>query len=449
LIFAWFDDTTGFYRGYPGAVLLQNKTTYYFDPFVNLLTQSASKHQLMMRIMRTQNELSNDQFNNTTSIYGKYQYNKLFGNLEDLELIGGVSGMGTYSNANIFEASGKVKNKATNVSLFLQLEKVFMKTVTLQIGFRAEYYDLNNTESYLIPLLRTSLNFKLMQETYLRVSYGQGQRFPTIAEKYIRTDLGAFGVFDNPDLVPESGWNAEIGIKQGFKFAKFYGYLDFAGFLQEYNNTVEYLFGFWGDPINEPDFAIAGFKFINTGKSRITGVDASINGQAKWSHKQSISLLGGYTFILPITLTPDYVYATDYIDKQYSYNSTSVDPDNRILKYRFQNTFKLDVQYQISKFYVGISGRYFGKMVNLDISIFQFEEVTKAIGGNFPPLLYKNYYYNHNNGNMIFDARIGYEINKKNTVSIISNNVFNKVYSLRPLKAEEMQNVTLQYIASF
>ena len=447
MIFAWFDDGKNFYRAYPGAILLQDKNTYYLDPFISLLTTSGGRHQLMFRFMSEESDLSNGQFSNTHSLFGKYEFSKLFQNLEDLEFTAGVSGMGTYSDANIYEASGSNENNVTNVSLYLQLEKTFMKAVTLQIGGRTEYYAINSTEAYTVPLLRASLNFKLMQETFLRVSYGEGVRFPTIAERYIRTDLGAFGVFDNPDLLPESGWNAEVGLKQGFKFAKFYGYLDLAGFLQEYENTVEYLFGIWGNPAVSWPFA--GFKFVNTGNSRITGVDFSVSGQAKWGKSQSFTMLGGYTFILPITTTPDYVFATDFANRAFSYNTTSVDPKNQILKYRFQHTFKLDTQYNFSKFFVGISARYFSKMNNLDNSIFEFEQLTKDINSEFlPPILYEEYYNSHGS-NIIFDARMGWNINAKNRISLISNNVSNRMYSLRPLKAEDMQNITIQYIASF
>jgi iron complex outermembrane receptor protein len=449
MILAWFDDTVGFYRGYPGASLLQEKVFYYLDPYISLVTQSGSSHELKFRLMGDQNELSNDQFTNTTALFGKYEYSKYFKNITNLNLIGGISGQGTYSNSNIYEGSGSSKNKVTNVSVYLEVEKKILEAVTFLIGFRGEYYDLNKVDNYIIPLLRSSLNFKLMQETYLRVSYGQGARFPTIAERYIRTNLGAFGVFDNPDLVPESGWNAEIGLKQGFKFSKFYGYLDIAGFLQEYENTVEYLFGFW-DPTYQ--FAIAGFKFVNTGKSRVTGIDVSLTGEAKWSKNQSITILGGYTFILPVTLEPDLVFAEDYNpgqNNEFSYNSTSVNPENKILKYRFQHTFKLDVEYKISRFAIGISSRYYSKMVNVDKAIFDFEDATSQIGGTFPPILYKNYYYNHNNGNLVFDARVAYQINAKNKISLISNNITNRRYSLRPLKAEAMQSITLQYLGSF
>lgn len=447
MIFAWFDDSTNFYRSYPGAILLQDKNTWYVDPFVRLLTVGGGMHQLMFRFMSERSSLSNGQFSNTNSLFGKYEFTKSFENLKDLELTGGVSGMGTYSDANIYEASGSNNNDVTNVALYLQLEKDFQDAVTLQIGVRSEYYEINKTEAYTVPLLRASLNFKLMQETFLRVSYGQGERFPTIAERYIRTDLGAFGVFDNPDLQPESGWNAELGVKQGFKFAKFYGYLDLAGFLQEYENTVEYLFGIWSNPtVNWP---FAGFKFVNTGGSRVTGVDFSVNGQAKWGKSQSFTMIGGYTFILPITTTPDYVFATDYANREFSYNTTSISPDDQILKYRFQHTFKLDMQYNFSKFFIGSSVRYFSKMKNADKSIFEFEQLTKDINSKFlPPILYEEYYNSHGS-NIIFDARLGWNINDQNRISIISTNVLNRMYSLRPLKAEAMQNITLQYRASF
>lgn len=446
IVYAWFDDDVNFYRAYPGAILIQDKTTYYIDPFVSLLNSSGGRHNLMFRFMGETNDLSNGQFSNTNSLFGKYEFSKSFANLEDLEFTGGVSGMGTYSDANIYVASGSQKNNATNVSLYLELEKTFMKAVTLQVGMRGEYYDINKTDAYTVPLLRASLNFKLMQETFLRVSYGEGVRFPTIAERYIRTDLGAFGVFDNPDLKPESGWNAEIGLKQGFKFVKFYGYIDIAGFLQEYENTVEYLFGIWGRPDVWP---FAGFKFVNTGDSRITGIDFSVNGQAKWGKSQSLTLLGGYTFILPITLTPDYVFATDFANREFSYNTTSVDPNNQILKYRFQHTFKLDVQYNFSHYFIGMSARYFSKMNNMDNSIFEFEQLTEDINSDLlPPIQYEEY-YNSSGSNIIFDARLGWNISEHSRISLISTNLLNRMYSLRPLKAEAMQNVTLQYIASF
>jgi hypothetical protein len=57
-----------------------------------------------------------------------------------------------------------------------------------------------------------------------------------------------------------------------------------------------------------------------------------------------------------------------------------------------------------------------------------------------------NYFYNHNNGNFILDLRISAELAGRHKISLISNNLLNRWYSLRPLKAEQMRNIMLQYV---
>ena len=104
---------------------------------------------------------------------------------------------------------------------------------------------------------------------------GQGYRYPTIAERFIMMDMGSFGVYDNPGLIPESSVNTEIGVKQGFKFARYFGYLDVAVFQQDYKNTIEYLFGKWDTTFTWPFY---GLRFVNTGESRIIGADISVTG---------------------------------------------------------------------------------------------------------------------------------------------------------------------------
>jgi hypothetical protein len=218
-----------------------------------------------------------------------------------------------------------------------------------------------------------------------------------------------------------------------------------AFFYQEYQNTVEYLFGFW-DPTYE--FAIAGFKFVNTGKSRITGIDLSVNSQAKINDGFQIYTILGYTYVMPITLEPDLVFANDYNpsgNNDFSYNSTSVDPSRGILKYRFIHTVKMDVEFAFNRLSFGFSLKYFSKIENLDKAIFDFEDATVASGGTLQPILYRNYYENFNNGNTIVDARLSYKFGRFHKVAIISDNIFNRRYSLRPLKAEPMRSFTLQY----
>ncbi len=439
-VFAWQDDTAYFYRGYPGAVLLSDNVTMYFDPFVNYYTSLGVKHQFSNRILYRDTKANNDQSNNALMIFNQYQFSKQFKNLRDLDFIAGLASQYTKSHSNMYKASGSPDNYIWNASLFLELEKKFGNALILSLGMRIEHFRLNDSIRDTKPIFRVGSSFKLGQETYLRASVGQGYRFPTITERYIRTSVGSFGVFNNPDLIPETSWNAEIGLKQGFKFSKFYGYFDFAAFYQEYNNTIEYLFGFW-----DFDFAAAGFKFVNTGRSKVTGIDISLNGQAKFADHFEINTLFGYTYVLPVSLDPNLVFAVDDRGIEYSYNSTSVDPSQKILKYRFLHTIKFDIEFVYKSFAIGTSMKYFSKIENLDQAIFDFEDATIASGGTLQPILYRNYFYNHNNGNIIFDMRVSYNFREYHKIAIIADNIFNKWYSLRPLKAEPMRSVTLQY----
>jgi outer membrane receptor protein involved in Fe transport len=51
--------------------------------------------------------------------------------------------------------------------------------------------------------------------------------------------------FANPDLIAETSYNAEVGIKQGFRIGQFLGFVDVAVFQQEYDNFIEFTFGQW------------------------------------------------------------------------------------------------------------------------------------------------------------------------------------------------------------
>ena len=324
--------------------------------------------------------------------------------------------------------------------MFVEIEGKLGGFLVLSIGGRLEHFNLNDSITETKPIFRMGTSVKLGQETYLRLSLGQGYRFPTITERYIRTKVGSFAVFNNPDLKSETSWNGEIGVKQGFKFSKFYGFLDAALFYQQYNNTIEYLFGFW-----DLDFAAAGFKFLNTGKSKVTGIDISLTGQAKFNKNFDMNVMFGYTYVHPISLEPDFVYAVDDRGREYSYDSVSVDPSKKILKYRFLHTIKFDIGFDYRSFSAGMSLRYYSKIENLDKTVFDFEDATLASGGTLQPILYRNYFYNHNNGNAIVDIRLSYKFLLRHKLAFIVNNLFNRWYSLRALKAEPMRSLTLQY----
>lgn len=438
---AWLDDSTGFYRAYPGAVYLQDQFIFYLDPFLNLYSGSGTRHSLRARVLHNGSEMTNNQSVSSTLLYGDYMFKRSYQFIENFELIGGLSWTQSLVTADMYRASGSEFNKQFNVSAYLQAENKFWDVITTSVGVRGEYFELNDSISALKPIIRAGINFQLYPSSYVRLSYGQGFRFPSITERYIRTSAGSFAVFDNPDLEPENSWNLEAGFKQMFKYRNFYGYFDVAAFIQEYENTIEYLFGFW-----DPSFALAGFRFLNTGESRISGLDLSVTGSGKIGRNSGVRTMAGYNYILPKTLEPEKIFGVDGRGIEYSYMSTSVDPSDNILKYRFLHTVKADIEFYTEVFSFGYSVKYFSRIVNLDKAIEDFERATESAGGTVQPVRYMDYFYNHNNGNVVMDLRIAAELAEKHKVSFIVNNILNRWYSLRPLKAEPMRSVMLQYV---
>lgn len=446
MMLAWLNDTSGIYRAYTGGVILQEQTIFNVDPYISTYGSKGGKHTIKSRFLYTDNQMTNNQSNASMVSYGDYQFKKRYKKLQDLELVAGFSSTYTQSEAVLYSGSGSPNNDMLNVSGYSQLEKSIKDRLRFSFGYRLEYYQLNDSIENSASIIRAGLNYKIAEGTHVRMSFGQGYRFPTIAERYIRTSVGSFGVFDNPDLKPEQSWNLEAGIRQGYKIGDFYGYLDVAAFKQEYTNTIEYLFGFW-DPTYS--FAVAGFKFLNTGRSEVHGLDISWAGFLKLNKTSKIQFIVGYNYILPKTVQPDLVFANDHNpggSGEFSYNTTSLDASERILKYRFKHTFKADVSCTLKDaLSFGVSARYFSRIENLDKAISEFENATVASGGSLQPVLYMDYYNQYNNGNLILDARISYAFPEKHKIALISSNLLNRTYSLRPLKIEPMRTVMLQY----
>ncbi len=447
MVFAWLDDSLGLYRGYPGAVFLEDQVLFNVDPFIKYTTKNGLSHSLQTRVFHSDNVISNNQSNKGTMYFGEYQMQRKFKSI-DLNFTGGVVGNISYSSSRLYVSSGQPNNKIVNASGYMQLDKKFWRVLNLSGGVRYEYFKMNDLNSVVAPIFRAGANLQITRGTFIRTSYGQGFRYPTITERYITTKAGLFGIFPNPDLKPETSNSFEIGIKQGFKIGNCKGYFDIAGFYQKYHNTIEYLFGVW-----DPEVAIVGFKFLNTGDSRVRGVDMSLAATTPETNKRfGVSALIGYTYIEPVSLTPDSVYARDKslggFGQDLSYKSSSMDTTNNILKYRFQHMFKLDLEFKIYRFNVGVSNKYYTKMQNVDRAFKDVETLTEGFYPYVEKIKGVNYWQTHLDIS-IWDARVSYSVDKKQKVSIVCNNVFNAEYSLRPLKIESPRTAAVQYVLTF
>ncbi|MBL0342258.1 MAG: TonB-dependent receptor [Bacteroidetes bacterium] len=437
----WGNSSDRIYRAFPGTMTITDFKAFYVDPYITYLMSRGGKHTLKSRWYFSDNNNSNGQSNSSNVYLAEYVFSTPIRELGDFTITSGTYMNQTFSKADLYSGSGTPDNRLQNYSVFTQVEKKFFKVLNVVAGARGEYFVLNEKKSSFEPVFRSGVNLQVTKGTNVRASYGQGFRYPTIAEKYIITTTGGIYVFPNPDIQPEKSWSMEAGLKQGFKVNRFMAYADVAFFQQEYHNTIEYIYAIWA-----PDSA--GFKFVNTGDTRVKGFEISLMGEGKINSKMSINLLMGYTYILPQTLEPNKVFATDnpadgILPTPLTYTGTSTDTSDNILKYRFRHLFKADVEIKFSNIAAGMSVRYYSFMENIDKTFYDLDEPYLL------PTGIEQYRADNHDGSLVFDARFSYQVRQSLTIGIVINNLANLQYSLRPLKIESPRTIALQLTSRF
>lgn len=445
--FIWDNTSTGLYDAYAGSATRTKQLLGTVDPYVIYNGKKGAKHSWRSRWQTLDNENDNNQGNFSDVVYSEYQYQQDWENygIKGLHSTVGVLAMSTTSRGELYIGGNPDGvNHALNQAAFIQLDKKWGRRLNTSGGVRYEKFVING-EKEGKPVFRFGANYRVHKETYLRVSYGQGYRFPSVAEKYIVTALGALKIYANPDLKSETSYNAEVGIKQGFKIGNFLGFIDIAAFQQEFENYIEFTFGQWATPAIDNLFGF-GFKSVNTGSSKVTGAELSVMGEGKIG-QVLIQTLAGYTYTLPVSTSPDYVYARslNFGNSPVMYTNTSSDTTRNILKYRMLHVVRFDVQATWKKMALGVSYRYNSHMMNID-NAFEFLEAN--LPTEFNPGI-RDWRREHSRGDFVYDARASYEINEHHKVALIMNNVLNREYAIRPLSIEEPRLTTIQYTFSW
>lgn len=407
-----------------------NSWDYYVDPHLSY-RHGRSKHSIRGRIMGLNNTTSSKETNYenfSTYYYGEYQFQHFFSN--DLWITTGAVGALGYSNSEVFSGYHETENGAA----FLQIDKKW-KRLSVSGGIRYEAYRLDE-RVFSSPVVRAGVNYKVGQATFIRASYGGGYRFPSMAEVFTYTDVGGTGVMPNPELNPESGWSTEIGIKQGFRLTdEWKGFVDVAGFINHFDDMTEFSFGLWDDPYDGTQ-KIA-FKSINVGPTRITGFEFSLTGAGKVG-PVDLRFFGGYTYMNPLALEPEFIYAETDNGTDLTYQSTSSDSTNNILKYRYQHLLRFDTQFEWKGIGLGFSVRYNDFMQNID-KIFEQEIFGIEL---FPGV--KQSRETLNNGDLVFDMRAYYDFLNRWRVSFIVDNLTNREFSPRPSQLGPPRKFTVQ-----
>ncbi len=435
----WLDGDSGIYRLSPSFNNYRVfNTRMNVDPYITYYSTVGNRHSLKTRFFRTENRNTTNQKNDDNLFYGEYQYQKyLEGNLT---WTSGVAA--TYYDA-VAEIYGTEKHNGASLAGYSQLDKK-IKKFTASLGVRWELFRMDKDTADSRPVFRTGLNYELFKFTNLRASFGQGFRYPTIGEKYVYTSAGQLNIFPNDTLHAEKGWSAELAVKQGFKISNWKGFIDVAGFWTEYYDMIEFAFGYhfpYVATFYPPDtvFKYIGFKSYNVSNARINGVDVSIAGQGKF-FGLPISLMMGYTYTNPVDLN----IKPEDRDKTTARND--------MLKYRFYHSAKADAEVTVRKINIGFSAIYNSFMVNIDKA---FEDSLRFPNGN--PIIFngqpmyilpglREYREKNNKGYVVFDARLGLDLNKNSRISVVVRNILNKEYMIRPADVQAPRNYALQYI---
>lgn len=406
----WENADSGALKQNPETASKMKGTFLTIEPFLSI-TKNKFKHDIRIQMQYTGNIFTEKTQNNSQAIsyYSEYQFFWKIKN--NIDLISGLSGTYSQINSQFYN-----NHSAMNSATYTQVEYNAFEKLKLSTGIRFEYNAYDAISDKIVPVFRAGLNFKASPYTFVRASFGQGYRYPSIAEKYASTSLGSIKIFPNLEIEAETGWTSELGLKQMFHIVSFSGQADLSFFYSENTNMIEYLFGIFPDPITgQMDF---GFRAANIENSNVYGSESQISIFKK-TDKSSVLINMGYTYMYPVEL-----------------NTLS---SNKYLKYRSKHSLKLTTSFTYSKLRIGINSFYKSKILKID-NVFLNPGTREQILPGF-----YNYWEQNNNGYLIFDANLAYAINKKFELLFSVKNLTNNEYMGRPGDIRPQRSFSLQF----
>jgi len=411
------------------------------DPFITYKNpENSTKHSINSRYFRINiypgyvdsTQYSNLQAQRFSNVYyTDYQFQKQIKNF--ITLTSGYTFK--YSDGQDHEVYGKHNN--INHSLYTQADIKYQR-LNLSFGGRFEHY---NNKGNIInkPIFRSGINYQIAKATFIRGSYGEGIRFPSIIERFVNYTIGPIQIYPNEELKPETGWNAEIAVKQALRFGAWKGFIDLAAFVMEYDDMMEFSFGLWGLPSDE--LMGFGFKSINIGETRIEGLELSMAGEGKIGQTE-LTVLGSYTYTSPLIKDKNHIYAQDNMDSDLNYLSTSSDTSG-VLKYRYEHLAKFDLNIEHNRINSGVSFRYNSNMKNID-AIFESQllELLRPLG-------IKDSRDRIKGNAIVVDFRLGYDLTEDSQLSFNIDNLLNREYLTRPASLAQPRTYSILYKIKF
>jgi len=406
----WEDADSGALKQSQSTANEFHGTFLAIDPFISYRKNDRYRHDLRMRVQSSVNRLPASQQNNSNaiSVYSEYQ---LWYRLADfIDITSGLSENYSSVKSNFFG-----DHNALNLACFTQAEVKPFARLKAVAGLRVESYSLDSMHEKIVPVFRAGINWQLAEYTFLRASFGQGYRYPAIAEKFASTTLGSIKIIPNPDIMPESGWSTEAGVKQGLMFGKITGEADLSFFFLQNKDMIEFQFGSY------PEAGGYGFRATNIEQSRVYGSELEFS-LARMFGEFNTLFSGGYTFTYPV-----------------EFNTMTNKNTDIYLKYRRKHSGVLSVKTTWKKIDLGLNLYARSKILNID-EVFLTTNILQG---------FNEYWQGHNTGYAMVDANLGYKLSENFTISLTVKNLTNTEYMGRPGDIQPQRNFSLRLSGKF
>ncbi|TFH46494.1 MAG: TonB-dependent receptor, partial [Bacteroidia bacterium] len=260
----WENAVTGALKQDTSSVSRLNSRFFTVDPFISLSKANRFRHDVRMRFQSSVNRFPVRTENNAGSanLFGEYQF--WYRISDHMNFTTGLSENWSNVTSNFFG-----DHKGINLAGFAQVEVRPWPRLKISGGLRIEQNILDGDRDKVVPVFRAGVNLQAAEFTFLRASFGQGYRYPSIAEKHASTTLGSVRIFPNQYIQAESGWTSEIGVKQGVRLGEIKGQADLSLFFSQNSDMIEYIFGLYPDQVTG-EYGL-GFQAANVEQSRVYG----------------------------------------------------------------------------------------------------------------------------------------------------------------------------------
>jgi len=430
----------------PGFLSKQYTFNLAIDPTIQLF-KGNQIHTLQGRFYNVNQRVSTGQNSRSYMQYVDYKYQAPLYK-KWIQLATGLNYTGTqvFSDSTFGRATGR------QAAAFAQFQLAPTEKLQFLLGARWQYEDvrgdtarlqankgqspLERRETLNRTVMRIGGNYEVAKATFLRASWGQAVRSPSVAERFTTTQSGGLTVLPNPEIAVEKGWTAEIGLRQGLKWGRLQAYVDVSAFRMQFEDMVE----FWvvADQLGRvPGFP---FRAQNISEARVDGMEFSTQGRFRAAKRLHFGLIGGITVIDPIDLQGNARYDGDEKYQEVILLGIALgQPDRpRTLKYRNKVLIRTSPSVEWRKWNLSCNYTYNSPIVNIDKIFLQ---------STLLPDVY-NFRKEHNKGWHVVDVILSWSAGQQSW-SLAAYNLLNEEFMTVPGTLGAQRSFALQWKLRF